>query len=61
MELSSSKIKKFLIFLETELSCPKIKRVLIFSQKKLLFYFMKQGMFLKKLLIFQKRNSEPEK
>ena len=34
MELSSSKIKKCLIFQEMELSSPNTERILMFSQKK---------------------------
>ena len=39
MELSSSKIKKFLIFQEMELSSSNIKKSLIFSQKKAFLIF----------------------
>ena len=55
MELSSSKIRKLLIFWEIELSSAKIKTVLIFSPKKLFLYFGKQN-FLKKTSYISRRN-----
>ena len=58
MELSGSKIKKFLIFWEIERSSPKIKKVIIFSQKSF-SYISGKGTFFKKL-IFQEL-SELEK
>ena len=41
MELSISKIEKFLTFQEMELFSPKIKKVLIFSQKMFFLHFRK--------------------
>ena len=41
MELSSSKIEKFLTFQEMELFSPKINKVLIFSQKTFFLCFRK--------------------
>ena len=75
MELSSPKIKKFLIFQEMELSSSNIKKFLIFSQKKFFLYFGKWNLFvfqemetLKKFLTFQEielyyisKNGNPEK
>ena len=60
MELSSSKIEKFLTFQEMELFSPKINKVLIFSQKTFFLYFRKWSC-LKKPLIFQEGTSEPQK
>ena len=40
MELSSSKIKKFLIFREMKISSSNIKKFLIFSQKKAFLIFL---------------------
>ena len=45
MELSSSKIKKFLIFQEMELSSSSIKKFIIFSQKKTLLIFREMELF----------------
>ena len=55
MELSSSKIKKILIFREMELSSSNIKRFLIYSQKKV-FLIFPETETTKEFLIFQ----EPE-
>ena len=49
MELSGSKIKKFLISWEIELSSSKIKKVIIFSQKSF-SYISGKGTFFKKLI-----------
>ena len=45
MELSTSKIKKFLIFQEMELSGSNIKKFLIFSQKKAFLIFQEMELF----------------
>ena len=41
MELSSSKIKKFLIFQEMELCSPNTEKILMFSQKKAVLILQK--------------------
>ena len=62
MELSSSKIKKFLIFQEVELSSPNTEKILMFSQKKAFLILQKWNVLIfqetetpKKFLIFQER------
>ena len=45
MELSSSKIKKLLIFQEMELSGYNIKKFFIFSQKKAFLIFLEMELF----------------
>ena len=60
MELSSSKIKKFLIFQEIELFSPEINKVLIFSQKTFFLYFRKWSC-LKKTSYISGRNLQASK
>ena len=56
MELSATKIKKFLIFWEMELSCSNIKKILIFSQKEASLIFREIETLKKNFLYFKKQN-----